>query len=157
MQFGSMRLHFCNTQYDWWEGHSQPLHLSNGFSKPLLTVILTLLCHPSSNTSIAHNANPRQKSKQTCSHSCCHNHANMPWILEETIHKPELKLFAHWYITNSGQSWKRNLEELKRHLCFPANYISLACTSHKHFILECGSKTCPKITALNTATSNAFL
>lgn len=123
-----------------------------------LTIMLTSLCHHSSNTSITHNANPRQESEQidlqpqllpqSC--KCALNfgrnkQTNQSWN------------GFHWYVTNLGQSWKRNLEDLKRHLCFPANYISLACTRHKHFILERGSKTYPESTALNTATSNAFL
>lgn len=57
----------------------------------------------------------RKVNRQICSHSCCHNHANVPWILEET--NEELKWFAHWYVTNSGQSWKRNLEELWNAIC----------------------------------------
>lgn len=89
----------------------------------------------------------RKVNGQICNHSCSHTRANMLWISEETN--------CSWnrHITKLGQGWKRNLVELTSHLCFPADYISLDCTTHKRFMLERGFRTCLE----NTALSNAVL
>lgn len=146
----TLSLHFCNTQCDWEESTKLTITSFKWGLGAIFNHTSDFTLPPTVET---HNTNPRQKSKRTnlqpqlLPHSCKYalNFWRNKLELKEVHNKIRTKLEKKPSGTNKPPLLSCRLDCILQ--------TSLDCTTHKHFMLERGFRTCLK----NTATSNAFL